>query len=165
MSEVVQFPPTTGTATVPAEADQTITLVSGTDTLSKAGAAAFADIAAWKNANFGKASSYVGVVIEFACDATGTLGNGTLAQAIGLYGEITGTGKFLLGLLGVNLGGVVPQIPMIANAAAVVVGFAQISADISLYDKISVGAVFADLVGAGTLTIRARPIRNKDYIG
>lgn len=165
MSEVVQFPPESGTATVPAEANQTITLLSGTDTLSKAGSAAFLDISAWKNANFGQASSYTGVVIEFACTATGTLGDGTAAQAIGLYGERTGGGKFLLGLLGINLGGAVPQIPMIVNAAAVVVGFAQITADISLYDKIAVGAVFADLVAAGTLTIKARPIRAKDYIG
>lgn len=165
MSEVVQFPPTTGTATVPAEASQTLTLLSDTNTLSKGGAATYTDIAVWKNANFGKASSYIGVVIEFTCDAAGTLGDGTLAQAIGLYGEITGTGKFLLGLLGVNLGGAVPQVPMVANAAAAIVGFAQISADISVYDKISVGAVFADLAAVSTLTIRARPIRSKDYIG
>lgn len=168
MAEVIQFPPETGTAQAPAESDQIITLLSGAGELKKGGEANFTDISAWKNANYGAASAYIAAVVEFISTAEGLLGDGTQAQAIGLFGELANGDKFCLGLLGLNLGGTVPQIPLIQNAGAEDIGFAQLTVDISLYNKLSVGGLFNDVTAPGVgpeLTVRVRPVRDRDYIG
>lgn len=169
MSELIQFPPETSTVSTKGEPSQTIELLSGVSTLLKGGAASYVSIAAWKQANFSKASSYIGVVLEFELNNDlGVLGDGTAAQAIGLFGELTGVGKTLLGLVGVGIGGVVPQVPLVQNAAAENIGFSQITADISLYDALSVGGVFNDIAIAGDapeLIVRVRPIRDREYVG
>ncbi len=169
MSELIRFPPSTATATQVAESDQIITLFSGA-TLHKGGEAAYTDISAWKKAQNGKASTYTGVVLEFlSTEEAPTVGNGTLAQAIGLFGEISGSGggKFLLGLVGINLGGTVPQVPLVRNAAAENIGMAQLTADISAYDKLSIGGVFNDVAvpAAATLTVKVRPVSEREYLG
>lgn len=169
MSEIIQFPPETGSANVKAEAAQTITLLAAVQSLPHGGATNYTSIAAWKQAQFGKASAYIGVVLEFSADAAatdGVIGDGTMAQAIGLFGEIDGVGKFLLGLVGVNFGNAVPQVPIDSTGEVGVFGFAQVTANISLYDKLSVGGVFAAIsTGAINVTCRVRPIRDREYVG
>jgi hypothetical protein len=165
MSELIQFPPETSTAVAVAETDQIITLFAD-DQLKLGGEVVYASIAAWKQAKNGKASSYVGVVIEVTIppDTQATVGDGTLLQAIALYGEITGVGRFCLGVLGINTGNLMPQIPL----EALDVGFAQIVADVSLYDALSVGGLTSTFNATGAddvVTFRARPIRSRDYVG
>lgn len=165
MSELIQFPPGTSTALAVAETDQIITLAA-VDHLRLGGEVNYVSIAAWKHANNDKASSYVGVVIEVSLppDTQGTVGDGTLLEAIALYGEITGVGKFCLGVLGINIGNLMPQIPL----EALNVGYAQIVADVSLYDKLSVGGLTSTFNATGNddiVTFRARPIRSRDYAG
>lgn len=170
MSDVIQFPPEASTANIRGEPTQTIKLLDAVNQLTQGGLATYTDVSAWKNANYGKASAYTGIVIEFSVSATTAkvvIGDGTLSQAIGLFGEISGVGKFFLGLLGTNLGGVVPQV-VITSQGTDAVGSAQITCDISVYDRLSVGGVFGAIAITGEtpqLTVRARPIRNRDYIG
>lgn len=167
MSELIKFPPETSTAKIPAEANQIITLVTAGE-IKKGGEPAYTDIAAWKKLLYGTASSYITVVVEFISTAEGIFGDGTQAEAIGLFGELANGDKFCLGLLGMNLGGVVPQIPLIQNAAAENIGFAQITVNIALYTKLSVGGLFGDITAPGVepeLTVRVRPVLDRDYIG
>ncbi len=160
MTDRIRFPQLTTTAGARAETDLVIELFTGS-TLSEGGEVAYADISSWKLTDDGRASPFVGVVIEFTADGAVTIGDGTDAQAIGLFGEITGVGKYLLGLLGLSMGTAVPTVPIISAT----VGFAQISADVSLYDKLSVGMVAGALEIGAEVTVRARPIRDRFYEG
>ena len=168
MAEVIQFPPETSSSVAPAEADQIITLVDSQNGLRKGGGVTYVDITPWKTVLYGKATAYVAVVVEFISTEPGTLGDGTSAEAIGLFAELPSGAKFCLGLLGMNLGGTVPQVPLMVDDAAVNIGFAQLTVDISLYDKLSVGGLFGDIAAPGEtpeLTVRVRPVRDRDYIG
>lgn len=161
MTERISFPQPATDANGPAETDLIIEIFSGA-LFTRGGEAAYADVTAWKKTGNEKASPFVGIVIEVTSDTAQTLGDGTSAQAIGLFGEIDGIGKFLLGYLGINQGTAVPNIPICATD----VGFAQIVADVALYDKLSVGAVNSATVEfPGEVTITARPIRDRSYGG
>lgn len=161
MSEQISFPQPAADADGPAESTLIIEIFSGA-LFTRGGAVSYADVTPWKRDANLKASPFVGIVIEFSCDTAQTIGDGTALQAIGLFGEIDGIGKFLLGYLGINQGTAVPQIPI----AATTVGFAQIVADVALYDRLSVGAVNqAEIEFLGELTITARPIRDRFYEG
>lgn len=162
MTDRISFPQRTADAGGQAESDLIIPIFSAGE-LTRGGAVAYVDVTAWKTTDNDKASPFVGVVLEFMGTQAGLIGDGTATQAIGLFGEINGVGKFLLGLLGVNMGTAVPRIPIVT---ADTVGFAQIVADVALYDKLSVGAInTATIAFAGTLTVTARPIRDRSYKG
>lgn len=168
MAEMIKFPPETATVQMPAEANQIITLINALGEIKKGGEAAYTDITTWKKLLYGTATSYIAVVVELISTAEGIFGDGTQAEAIGLFGELANGDKFCLGLLGINLGGTVPQIPLIQNAVAENIGFAQLTVDISLYDKLSIGGLFGDIQAPGAdpeLTVRVRPVLDRDYIG
>lgn len=161
MTEQISFPQPTAKASGPAESDLIIEIFSG-GILNRGGEPTYEDVTAWKRAANDEASPFVGIVIEITSDSAQTIGSGESTEAIGLFGEIDGIGKFLLGYLGINQGTAVPQIPIISAS----IGFAQIVADVALYDRLSVGVVnTASLEFLGQLTVTARPIRDRFYGG
>lgn len=171
MTTTIRFPFPGTAPNHPSEANQIITILPATATLLLGGAVAYADVSAWKTAGQTTEAPYTSVVIEFFANDDFILGNGT-TQRIGLYGEIihpaypSGQRKFLIGVLGINLGATAPQVPIVQRADAELVGFAQIVCDVAAYDRLSVGGVSGDIgTGDPLVTVRARPIRMRDYMG
>jgi hypothetical protein len=180
MSTMIRFPfnrpiPNVG----PAELSQIITILPATATIERGGAQAYADVRPWKQAGpLTTEAPYTCVVIEMSATAALTIGNGT-TEMIGLYGQIDLAAnpanaaqrkRTLIGILGLPLGAQMPQIPIVQQAAAALdlVGFSQVFSNIAAYDRLSVGGVFGDVavpVENETLTVVARPIRRRDYLG
>lgn len=158
-----RFPRLVQTAVGAAELDQIITLAIAPGDLELGGGllGVYTDISAWKTA--ADASPYSAIVIEASGSGLVTVGDGSIAQSIGLYGEIDGAGKFLLGVLGYPLGGVMPQIPI----ASATVGFAQIVSFAANYDKLSVGGIFGAIAISEVIEVtwKVRPIRQRVYLG
>lgn len=169
MTTTINFPTPASTANHPSQANQIITLASAITMIPQGGPATYVDVSEWHRDNAAKASPYTNIVIEFqATEGNIIIGDGSQAEAIGLFGEIDATGeRFLLGVLGVNLGATFPQIP-ISEQGNNPIGYAQPSCNIAVYDRIAVGGIFGDVpVGgeAAELTIVARPIRTRHLAG
>jgi hypothetical protein len=168
MSASIRFPLLVGVAGQPAETADVITLATAVTSLLKGGQVAYASITQWHSLAPNQESPFTCVSIEFSGTAEVTIGTG--ANPICLFGEITlpaGTKRVLLGVLGINFGGTNnPQIRIIQQADGTFVGFAQITSNIACYDAISVGGLTADItIDAGAVTIVARPIRRRDWVG
>lgn len=158
----VRFPRPTAGVAGPSEASQIITLLDGVTTLAHGGAVTFADVTAWRTA--APAAPYTHVVLEFTATDPAVFGTGAVGQGIGLFGELEATGeRYLLGVLGYNLGAVLPQITIISAT----VGQAQIVTYVPVYDKLSVGGISGAIALGGdvALTVIARPIRQRIYGG
>lgn len=178
MSQTLRFPfPRELPRISPAEYSQIITILPATDTLKLGGEAAYVSVAPWKTAGIQNTEApYACVAIEFASANPMTIGNGT-TDLIGLYGQIdlvanptlpTERRRQLLAILGVSLGGVAPQIPIVQQASTDLVGFTQLVGDVTVYDRLSVGGVLSDIalpIEATTVIVTARPIRRRDYLG
>lgn len=175
MPTTIRFPFNRNTANHAAELNQIITILPSTATILAGGEATYTSIQPWKLNGSADEAPYTCIVLEFTATVATTIGDGT-TQAIGLYGQVNlnaaGTPanqrrRHLLGIVGVNLGETFPQIPIIAQASAELVGYAHITADIAAYDALSIGGVFGNVViGDGaSLTVVARPIRARDYLG
>jgi hypothetical protein len=160
VTQNVRFPRPAATLAGPSEASQIITLLDAVGSLPQGGAVTFADVTAWRTA--APAAPYTHVVLEFTATSASTFGTGAVGQGIGLFGELTATGKrYLLGVLGYGLGAVLPQIQIISAT----VGFAQIVEYVPVYDKLSVGGISGAIGPDTTLTVTARPISQRYYGG
>lgn len=162
----------------PAEVSQIITLAAGVTSLALGGEQSYTSIVPWKTAGDRNTEApYPCVALEFSGSGSGIIGNGT-TELIGLFGQIDLTAnptiaanrrRTLLAILGLNLGAALPQIPLVAQAgpASDLVGYTQLVSNIAVYDRLSIGGVLADVfVPEGlTLTVVARPIRRRDYLG
>lgn len=145
--------------------------------LPAGGDQAYADVRPWKIAGENTEAPYTCVVLEFSGSAAGTIGNGT-TELIGLFGQIdlvtaptvaVDRKRTLIAVVGINIGNTMPQIPLIQQAAAAsdLVGFSQAFNNIAVYDRLSIGGVLGDvaLPEGLNLTVVARPIRRRDYLG
>lgn len=158
MPTVIRFPRTTG-----AEASQIVTLINNDANFSVGGGASGVSIRFWKTTEVdGDESPFTDAVIEFSAAAAVTIGNGA-TERVGLYGWRAGQ-VYLLGVLGISLGGAAPQIPLVAGTG-VITRFSQVVCNVSLYDSLSVGSVLAAFAAAQPVTVTARPIRRRDYAG
>jgi hypothetical protein len=174
VSDTIRFP---FTVTVPGvsapEFDQIIILDAAVGTIV-AGGTLGNSIVAWRldqrtNAGFGTASPYGCVVIEIVADAAGIAGNGT-TDLIGLYGTISdadGAGtsqRYLLGILGVNLGNALPQIPFVLALDGKITAYAQAVNLVACYDSLSIGGVTGDVsLGGLNLLVTGRPVRRRVF--
>lgn len=178
MSATIRFPynrtiPNKG----PSEASQIITIAGAKATLPLGGEQDYTDVRIWQRAGERSEVPYECVVLEYSANTAGTIGNGS-TQMIGLYGQIdlvdnpttaADRKRTLIAILGLNLGNQMPQIPIInqAGPASDFVGFSQGLHNIGVYDRLSVGGVFGDIAMPESLliTVVARPIRRKDFLG
>ncbi len=165
MARNLRLPNTLNTASLKAENDLVIEVLTAATNLPQGGGS-FGSLLPWKKA--APASVYSQFVIEvFSSEATPQLINdGSAAQAIGLWGRYTDASgnprTALLGVLGYSLGGVMPQITTVDAAT----GFAQLVNVATVYESISIGGILADVaVPAGSVTVTARPIIERDYGG
>lgn len=151
------------------ESNQVIALASGVTGVAafpQGGEATYGDVTAWHLDQYASETPYCDVVLEFMADGLVTIGDGTAAGMLGLYGEIVngiGAGKYLLGILGIILNASKPQIPIFSTT----VGFAQIISHVPIYDALSIGGITADvdLPVDRAVTVRARPIRVRSFGG
>lgn len=155
------------------ERDQIILLSSAVVALPQGGVVPYTSILPWHRDVADTETPYCPIVIEFRGSAVGgmTIGDGTVAEMIGLFGRIdapgdaslvVGDGMYLLGVLGIILAGTKPQIPIISD----LIGYAQVVNLVGVYDGLAVGGINGDIaIVGGTLDIRARPIRRRDYGG
>lgn len=178
MSSTIRFPlDRTGPRGGQAETSQIITIHTALTQLPRGGVQAYTLIRPWWIAGDNNEAPYECVVLDFRGNIAGTIGNGT-TDLIGLYGEIdlvdapansTERIRTLLGIVGINIGGTTPQIPVVRQAAAAsdFVGFSQVFTNIAAYDRLSIGGVLADinLPDGMTVTVIGRPIRRRDYLG
>jgi hypothetical protein len=180
MSQLLRFPfprPIPGVS--PAEESQIITLESAlAGTLPLGGSQNYTSVAAWKTSgNRNTETPYTCVAIEFSADGVGTIGNGT-TELIGLFGQIdlvanpttlAGRKRTLLAILGINIGNQMPQIPIVVQVGPAndVVGYTQLVSNVAAYDRLSIGGVLGtvDIPEAREITVVARPLRRKDYLG
>lgn len=176
MSSTIRFPhnriiPNVG----PNEDTQIITLHAAVTAFPRGGVSAYTSIRPWWISGDNDAAPYECIVIEFSSTLAGTLGDGE-DDLIGLYGEVDLVEtpanpaqriRTLLGLIGINIGNAAPQIPFVVGPAADVVGYSQMFNNIAGYDRLSIGGVLADVNAPGdaAITVRARPIRRRDYLG
>lgn len=180
MSQTLRFPfprPLPGVG--PAETSQIIVLGAAlAGSLPLGGAQNYVSVADWKTAgNRNTETPYTCVAIEFSADGAGTLGDGT-TELIGLFGEIdlvaipannTQRIRTLLAILGIGIGNQMPQIPLVAQVAPAndIVGYTQLVSNVAAYDRLSVGGVLGtvEIPEGRDVTIIARPLRRKDYLG
>lgn len=157
------------------EADQIISIFPATATIPRGGGDGWYSVEAWKQAGIQDECPYSDIVIEIVSNtAPFTLGNGT-TDRIGLYGMVdrgdgtspVGRRRYLLGVLGINLGNTAPQVPFVQGGlAAEIINFAQVVCNVGAYNLLAIGGVTADIVTGGPLiTVTARPIRKRDYAG
>lgn len=170
MTATIRFPRELRTPEGAAEASQIIVIQTATNTLAVGGPATYTDVDAWKLAGIADAAPYTDIVIEFSADDAVTIGDGT--TRIGLFGEIDPGGdlslrkRFLLGVLGLNLGNTAFQIPIIEQGTGGFVGFAQVVCNVAAYDRLAVGGIEGDVTtGDVEIVVTARPIRRRDYAG
>lgn len=164
MARNLKFPNPANTSRLKAETDQRITITSPGQTVIVAGGSTGGQLGAWKKAY--PSAIYAQCVLEILCSAQLTLNDGTINSALGLYGTFsngTSDERFLLGIIGYNLGQTVPQV----RIHSATVGFAQVVNIATVYDSISLGAVFANVNVPGGATIAAtlRPVIERDYGG
>lgn len=161
------------------ELSQIITILPLTvTTLRVGGAQTYTDVRPWQTTGERNTEApYPCVVIEFSGNAAGIIGNGT-TDLIGLYGQIDAVDnptsaaqrkRTLIAVLGINIGNPMPQIPLVQQAAAAsdFVGFSQAISNIAVYDRLSIGGVLANVALPDNLiiSVTARPIRQRDYLG
>lgn len=160
MTTEYRFPTINATATQPSELELVLVLASAATQIPVPGTG-MASVLPWRRQN--PASPFTQAVIEWTATTPATIGSGVLAQAVGLYGRITDTGiTYLIGLLGMNLGNAIPQIPISSSA----VGYSQIVNFPAAYDFIGIGAVSGSAFAAGTtFTVFGRPILERYYAG
>jgi hypothetical protein len=168
MPTVVRFPYPEAQNGKRSEADQIIEIFAASATFPLGGSTPV-PVNAWKNPQSPwNECPYSDVVLEFTSNTTPfTLGNGT-TDRVGLYGLIDGANQniVLLGVLGLSLGGSAPQIPFVQRLDAVKIGFAQIVCNVTPFDYLAIGGVSAAIATGGPLiTVKARPIRMRDYAG
>jgi hypothetical protein len=179
MSQTRRFPfPRNVPNVSPAEFSQIITILPATATFTLGGEPNYVSVVPWKIAGDRNTEApYTCVAIEFITSDPMTIGNGT-TDLIGLYGQIDLTGnptatnerkRTLLAILGVNLLGAAPQIPIVVQAGpGDLVGYTQLVSNVAVYDRLSIGGVLNDVslpIEATTVTVVARPIRTRDYLG
>lgn len=168
MPTIERFPRSVASAFGPVEPLTIDLLASNTFTLGASGGGA--SIAAWKlnPADDQGFSAILDAAIEFSAPAAVLIGNGT-TDRVGIYGLSSGLsgGIFLLGVLGVSLGGAAPQIPIVTNGGAfVTTGYSQIICNVGGFTHLAVGAVQAAIGPlAEVITVRARPIIRRVYAG
>jgi len=160
MPRNIRYPRSQSSPIGRAERGQIITLAQEITELKLGGEATYADITAWRFAK--ESSPYTHVVIEVTGTAAMVIGDGTAAEAIGLFGQV-GDRKALLGVLGYSVGEVMPQIPIVSAE----IGCSQIVNYVAVYDRLSVGGIRGtiDILEGHTITVTARPIREQDYGG
>jgi hypothetical protein len=179
MSQTRRFPfPRNVPNVSPAEFSQIITILPATDTFTLGGEPNYVSVAPWKTVGDRNTETpYNCVAIEFITDEPMTIGNGT-TDLIGLYGQIdlvsnptvaSDRKRTLLAILGVNLLGAAPQIPIVVQAGpGDLVGYTQLVSNVAVYDRLSIGGVIGNValpIEATTVTVVARPIRARDYLG
>lgn len=180
MSTTLRFPFNRNRANIARnEISQIITILPLTvGNLRVGGAQTYADVRAWETAGERNTEApYPCVVVEFSGSVAGIIGNGT-TDLIGLYGQIDSVDapttaaqrkRTLLAILGLNIGNQMPQIPLVQQAAAAsdFVGFSQAISNVAAYDRLSIGGVLADVALPENMliTVVARPIRQRDYLG
>jgi hypothetical protein len=161
-----------------AESSQIITIFSGNNALVLGGEQAYADVRAWHTADErNMASPYSCVSIEFSANGAFTLGDGE-TELIGIYGQIDLVAaptlaaqrkRMLLAILGLGLGSQMPQIPIVQQAgpASDFVGYSQMLGSLPAFDRLSIGGVLGPvLIPEGvTLTVVARPLRQREFLG
>lgn len=174
MSRTIRFPLVKNVPNVGlAEPSLVLTLLSGVPTLKQGGADIYKATLPWKTVKRQTESPFTCFAIEFTASAATVIGNGTFAEQIGLYGGIYDAAgglaqRYLIGVLGIARGGGAPQIPISTNdLAPQLVGYAQMAGDLSVYDSLSVGGVVNDITPGGgiLITVKARPIRAREYLG
>ena len=163
MPSTIRFPFARATRGLAAERDQIITLLENVGGFVKGGPPVYADVRAWKLNVADTSAPYHCVALEFYGNGEMLVGDGT--QPIGLFGELDGIGKTLLGtgFLGSQLAGAYPQIPIIAAD----ISYTQFVNNVALYDRLSIGGVLGDidLDEGNTVTVIARPIHQRVYAG
>lgn len=175
MSHTIRFPLLAAKPSVgPDESASVITILLAATTLYKGGGdviGAYTPINALKTIMRNTESPFVCAALEITASAAMTIGNGTFAEQIGLFGGILLPGgttiKTLIGVLGIARGGAAPQIPIVVDPSATLVGFTQKVSDVTLYDSLSIGGVAGDITIAEgeTITVTIRPIRGREYLG
>lgn len=152
----------------PQERNQIITLANAVSQFDVGGGgAAYALTLPWKQLKYQTEVPYCSIVIEFTAEAPVVIGDGTVAGMIGLFGEIFDVdspslgGRYLLGVLGITLAGTKPQIPLVTNT----LGYAQVVNIVGVYDALAIGGINGDVVVAEDVTVRARPVRSREYPG
>lgn len=171
MTDTIRFPRPVATPIGAAEANQIIEIRPATGTFEIGGPEAYVDVSPWRLVGIADAAPYCDIVVEFTAEAAAIVGDGT--NRIGLFGEIDPGGdlslrqRYLIGVLGMNLGNDAPQIPIIERAGGEIVGYAQVVCNIAVYDRLSIGGIEADVTVPGDVevTVTARPIRKRDYSG
>lgn len=162
MTQNIRFPFEQNTGTQQAENNLVITLLNAATLIPEGGSGTGAPITPWRFNS--KLSPFTQIVIEIIGSEKMTLNDGSIAQAIGLYGRRGATQWYLLGVLGYNLGATMPQVQI----AAADIGFAQIVNYVPVYDQLAIGGIFGNISVPGegpTITVTARPIFERDYIG
>jgi hypothetical protein len=174
MSKTIRFPLLRNVPSVGRdESSLVVNVLTNAPVLSLGGAnGGYVSCEVWKTLRRATESPYTCFALEFTASAALVIGNGTFAEQIGLYGAIVDAAgnlqRTLLGALGMARGGVAPQIPIVLNVGSgELVGYTEMVSDLSLYDFISVGGVAGDIAipGGETVTVRARPIRAREYLG
>lgn len=179
MSDTIRFPLLQGRGGQKAERQLIIDLMGGpVSMLPQGGAQSYVSIAEWHIGANGEESPFTCVVIEFSAPQAIVIGSGT--NPVCLFGEIVldptappsaaNRIRSLIGVLGLNYQATdVPQIPIVQQAgpASDFVGFAQPVSNVACYDALSIGGLTGDItLGEGeTVTVRARPIRRRDWVG
>lgn len=172
MADMFRFPIPSNTDNLVAERSQIITLATiaapSVNAFPAGGFTPYGDITPWHLAYYNSETPYCDIVIEFTAGAAVTIGDGSAAQMLGLFGGLNddGTGNphnYFLGVLGVQLAATKPQIPILSST----VGYAQIIQHVPIYDTLSVGGINGDvpLVGNSAVTIKVRPVRHRSFVG
>lgn len=160
MSDIVRYPRLSAGPAGRSEARLVQEILAPTNLLRHGGEPFGVDVGPfWLNNAYGTATSFCSITLEFTADGPLTLGNGT-TELIGLFGRIVfGVGtRTLLGILGVNLGSTLPQIPIISAS----VGYSQVVSLAALYSELTIGGVNGAIATGGPIvTVVGRPIITK----
>src|SRR4051794_31105232 len=103
---------------------------------AQGGSLSYTPIDAWHIAGDVNEAPYTSVILEFTADMATTIGDGT--APIGVFGEITDVGKFLIGVIGIPLGATFPQIEIIRST----IGVAVPTCNVAVYDRMSIGGIY-----------------------
>lgn len=117
---------------------------------SAAGAAGFA---AWKESGAYKTED---LLLRFSADGACACGDGTWTNALGVWGILGGQAD-LLGMLGIDEGSGIPQVPIVGATA----GFGQIVYGAGLYDDVVIGGINATITATASahVTVTATRVR------
>lgn len=172
MARTLRFPLLTGVGGVGVtESSEVITLFAGS-TLHIGGEPSYVSVHPWWIDENSTETPFGCIALEFDGLIPGTIGSGT--DPICIFGEIdlktnpATTKRELLGMLGINFAGTrVPQIPLVQQAAGNQVGYTQLVNTVAVYDALSIGTLFGNLVlpEGQNLIVRGRPLRTRDWMG